>query len=86
MSILGRLFLLQSFQNVEDSEDSDSELSVIEKSPLIKSFSQSPLHRRRSTRGSSFAASEGTKEKDKNEGDEDNIDEVSHAEQAAQVP
>uniref|UniRef100_A0A8C9XDY0 ABC-type xenobiotic transporter n=1 Tax=Sander lucioperca TaxID=283035 RepID=A0A8C9XDY0_SANLU len=38
------------------------ELSEDEKSPLVKSLSQSSLHRRKSIRGSSFAASEGEKE------------------------
>lgn len=78
MSILGHLFLLQSFQKLEDLEDSDYEPWVAEKSQLIESFSQSPLHRRRSTRGSSFAVSEGTKEeKEKFEFDQDNMEEVS---------
>lgn len=75
---LGHLFLLQSFQKLEDLEDSDYEPWVAEKSQLIESFSQSSLHRRRSTRGSSFAVSEGTKEeRDKFECDKDNIEEVS---------
>lgn len=39
------------------------ELSPGEKSPLEKTVSQSSIIRRKSTRGSSFAASEGTKEK-----------------------
>lgn len=77
-SILGHLFLLQSFQKLEDLEDSDYEPWVAEKSQLIKSFSQSSLHRRRSTRGSSFTVSEGTKEeKEQFECDQDNIEEVS---------
>lgn len=87
-SLLGHLFLLQSIQKVEDLQDSDSEVSVIEKSSLIKSFSQSSLHRRKSTRGSSFTISEGTKE-EKQKFVCDTIEEVScgpgilHTQQAA---
>lgn len=64
---------------MEDQEVSDSELSAAERSQLIKSFSQSSLHRRRSTRGSSFV-SEGTKEERETfECDQDNSEEVSSA-------
>ncbi len=48
-----------------------------EKSPLTKSFSQSSLKRRKSTRGSSFAASIGDKdEKEKFSQDQDKTEEV----------
>uniref|UniRef100_A0A8C4I6J3 ATP-binding cassette, sub-family B (MDR/TAP), member 4 n=1 Tax=Dicentrarchus labrax TaxID=13489 RepID=A0A8C4I6J3_DICLA len=55
------LVTMQTFQQIED-EEADSELFESEKSPLVKSPSKSSLHRRKSTRGSSFAASEGDKE------------------------
>lgn len=70
--------LLQTFQKVEDEEGSDSELATGEKSPLINSFSQSSLYRRKSTRDSSFTASEGKKEEKENLDDNQNeIEEVS---------
>ncbi|TWW79227.1 Multidrug resistance protein 1 [Takifugu flavidus] len=70
------LVTMQSFQKLEDLEDSDYEPWVAEKSQLIESFSQSSLHRRGSTRGSLLAVSEGTKEeKEKFECDQDNIEE-----------
>eukprot|EP00066_Takifugu_rubripes_P014676 XP_011603942.1 PREDICTED: multidrug resistance protein 1-like [Takifugu rubripes] len=70
------LVTMQSFQKLEDLEDSDYEPWVAEKSQLIESFSQSSLQRRRSTRGSLLAVSEGTKEeKEKFECDQDNIEE-----------
>lgn len=47
---------------MEDETAAVSELSAGEKSPLEKTVSQSSIIRRKSTRGSSFAASEGTKE------------------------
>ncbi|KAM7383493.1 hypothetical protein PAMP_003139 [Pampus punctatissimus] len=56
------LVTMQTFQKVEDGEGYEYEQSEDEKSPLVKSFSQSSLYRRKSTRGSSFAASEGEKE------------------------
>ncbi|XP_041798486.1 ATP-binding cassette, sub-family B (MDR/TAP), member 4 [Chelmon rostratus] len=56
------LVTMQTFQKVEGGEEAECELSAGEKSPLVKTFSQSSLHRRKSTRGSSFAASEGEKE------------------------
>ncbi|CAG11905.1 unnamed protein product [Tetraodon nigroviridis] len=69
------LVTMQIFQQMEDQEVSDSELSAAERSQLIKSFSQSSLHRRRSTRGSSFV-SEGTKEERETfECDQDNSEE-----------
>uniref|UniRef100_A0A8C4I9G7 ATP-binding cassette, sub-family B (MDR/TAP), member 4 n=1 Tax=Dicentrarchus labrax TaxID=13489 RepID=A0A8C4I9G7_DICLA len=48
------LVTMQTFQQIED-EEADSELFESEKSPLVKSPSKSSLHRRKSTRGSSFA-------------------------------
>ncbi|XP_070768347.1 ATP-dependent translocase ABCB1 [Enoplosus armatus] len=69
------LVTMQTFQKAEEGEEADCE-SLDEKSPLVKSFSQSSLHRRKSRRGSSFAASEGEKEEkekfhqDKTEEDE----------------
>ncbi|XP_078107980.1 ATP-dependent translocase ABCB1 isoform X1 [Sander vitreus] len=56
------LVTMQTFQKAKDWEEAKWELSADEKSPLVKSLSQSSLHRRKSTRGSSFAASEGEKE------------------------
>ncbi|KAM7420780.1 hypothetical protein PAMA_015143 [Pampus argenteus] len=56
------LVTMQTFQKVEEGEEHEYEQSEDEKSPLVKSFSQSSLYRRKSTRGSSFAASEGEKE------------------------
>lgn len=69
------LVTMQTFRSKEESQD--SEPSADEKSPLVKSMSQSSLIRRKSTRGSSFAQSEGGKEEnekstsDKAEEDED---------------
>lgn len=77
---LWSLSRLQTFQEVEDGEEPVSELCAGEKSPLDKSFSQSSLYRRKSTRGSSFAASEGKKdEKEKFQDDQDKTEEVSCA-------
>ncbi|XP_054477289.1 ATP-binding cassette, sub-family B (MDR/TAP), member 4 [Anoplopoma fimbria] len=60
------LVTMQTFQKVEEREEVECEHSVNEKSPLVKTLSQSSLHRRKISRGSSFAASEGEKEvKDK---------------------
>ncbi|XP_075965014.1 ATP-dependent translocase ABCB1 [Anarhichas minor] len=63
------LVTMQTFQNVdegEEAEEAEWEHSANKKSPLAKTHSQSSLHRRKSTRGASFAASEGEKEeKDK---------------------
>lgn len=56
------LSILQTFQQVEDGEESEYEQAEDEKSPSVKSFSQSSLYRRKSTRGSSFAGSEGERE------------------------
>lgn len=79
MSVLSsRHSLPQTFQKVEGGEEAECELSAGEKSPLVKTFSQSSLHRRKSTRGSSFAASEGEKEdKEKFKRDEEKTGEVS---------
>uniref|UniRef100_A0A671WWP5 ATP-binding cassette, sub-family B (MDR/TAP), member 4 n=1 Tax=Sparus aurata TaxID=8175 RepID=A0A671WWP5_SPAAU len=72
------LVTMQTFQKAEDGEEDDCELSAGEKSPLAKTFSHSSIRRRKSTRGSSFAASEGDKdEKDKSKGDQDKTEEVS---------
>lgn len=69
---------LQTFQEVEDGEEGDCELPAGEKSPEIKTFSQSSLYRRKSTRGSSFTASVGGKEeKKKTKDDQEKTDEVS---------
>ncbi|XP_044065308.1 ATP-binding cassette, sub-family B (MDR/TAP), member 4 isoform X2 [Siniperca chuatsi] len=70
------LVTMQTFQKVEDGEEADNE-SVDEKSPLVKSFSESSLYRRKSTRGSSFAASEGEKE-EKNTYHQDKTEEDEH--------
>ena len=43
-------------------DEAECELPPGEKSPLTKTISRSSLYRRKSTRGSSFAASEGEKE------------------------
>ncbi|KAM3615029.1 uncharacterized protein V6R79_022403 [Siganus canaliculatus] len=56
------LVTMQTFQKVDDEEEVDSELAEDEKSPLVNSFSRSSLHRRKSTRGSSFVASESGKD------------------------
>ncbi|XP_067457616.1 ATP-binding cassette, sub-family B (MDR/TAP), member 4 [Thunnus thynnus] len=56
------LVTMQTFQQVEDGEESEYEQAEDEKSPSVKSFSQSSLYRRKSTRGSSFAGSEGERE------------------------
>ncbi|XP_070692316.1 ATP-dependent translocase ABCB1 [Pempheris klunzingeri] len=57
------LVTMQTFQNVDDGEEVEHELSADETSPLVKTFSQSSLFKRKSTRSSSLAASEGEKEK-----------------------
>uniref|UniRef100_UPI0037E91357 ATP-dependent translocase ABCB1 n=1 Tax=Semicossyphus pulcher TaxID=241346 RepID=UPI0037E91357 len=55
------LVTMQTFQKAEDDMESEGLVSADEKSPLVKSVSQSSL-RRKSTRGSSFAPSEGDRE------------------------
>ncbi|XP_015248371.1 PREDICTED: multidrug resistance protein 1-like [Cyprinodon variegatus] len=67
------LVTMQTFQKAEEGEDED-ELSAGEKSP-IKDIMESPLLRRKSTRGSSFAASTGEKGEKKLKDEEDNLDE-----------
>lgn len=63
---------------MEDGEEEQSELSGGEKSPLVKTFSQSSMRRRKSTRGSSFVGSEkGEKEEKALKDNEENADEVS---------
>uniref|UniRef100_A0A3Q2C7V3 ATP-binding cassette, sub-family B (MDR/TAP), member 4 n=1 Tax=Cyprinodon variegatus TaxID=28743 RepID=A0A3Q2C7V3_CYPVA len=64
---------LVTMQKAEEGEDED-ELSAGEKSP-IKDIMESPLLRRKSTRGSSFAASTGEKGEKKLKDEEDNLDE-----------
>ncbi|CAJ1062228.1 ATP-binding cassette%2C sub-family B (MDR/TAP), member 4 [Xyrichtys novacula] len=56
------LVTMQTFQKEEEELEAEGHLSADEKSPLVKSTSQSSLLRRKSTRGSSFAHSEGDKE------------------------
>lgn len=59
-------FLWQTFEKVNEEEEAEHTLSDEEKSPGVKSLSGSSLYRRKSTRGSSFAASDGgTEDKDK---------------------
>lgn len=74
--VSSRLSLPQTFQQVEEGEEADHELSAEEKSPLVRSLSHSPLQRRKSTRGSSFAVSEGEK-KEKEKSLQDITEEVS---------
>nr|QKW91241.1 P-glycoprotein [Gambusia affinis] len=69
------LVTMQTFQKEEDGED-EGELSPGEKSPVKDPMSESTLLRRKSTRGSSFAASAGEKgEKEKGKNDEDKAEE-----------
>uniref|UniRef100_A0A8C5I2M5 ABC-type xenobiotic transporter n=1 Tax=Gouania willdenowi TaxID=441366 RepID=A0A8C5I2M5_GOUWI len=67
------LVTMQTFEKVEEEEE-DPELSAGEKSPLTKSFSECGPIRRKSTRGSSFAVSEGGKS-DKEKYDVDKMEE-----------
>ncbi|XP_035989695.1 ATP-dependent translocase ABCB1-like isoform X1 [Fundulus heteroclitus] len=72
------LVTMQTFQKADEGEDEDN-LSAGEKSPIHNNVIESPLLRRKSTRGSSFAASIGEKgdkkqekeDEDKTEEDED---------------
>ncbi|XP_035989740.1 ATP-dependent translocase ABCB1 [Fundulus heteroclitus] len=72
------LVTMQTFQKADEGEDED-DLSAGEKSPIHDNVIESPLLRRKSTRGSSFAASIGEKgdkkqekeDEDKSEEDED---------------
>uniref|UniRef100_A0A8C9XAL9 ATP-binding cassette, sub-family B (MDR/TAP), member 4 n=1 Tax=Sander lucioperca TaxID=283035 RepID=A0A8C9XAL9_SANLU len=70
------LVTMQTFQKAKDCEEAKWELSEDEKSPLVKSLSQSSLHRRKSIRGSSFAASEGEKEVQKLQDHDENVPSV----------
>uniref|UniRef100_A0A8C2Z5S5 ATP binding cassette subfamily B member 1 n=1 Tax=Cyclopterus lumpus TaxID=8103 RepID=A0A8C2Z5S5_CYCLU len=56
------LVTMQTFQNVEESEETALEHSVDKNSPLAKTRSQSSVHNRKSTRSTSFASSEEEKE------------------------
>ncbi|KAM9353467.1 ATP-dependent translocase ABCB1 [Symphorus nematophorus] len=70
------LVTMQTFQKVEDEDEEECEKSAGGKSPLDRSVSRSSVRRRKSTRGSSFAASEGDKEeKEKSKTDQDKTDE-----------
>ncbi|XP_027868031.1 ATP-dependent translocase ABCB1 [Xiphophorus couchianus] len=69
------LVTMQTFQKAEDDED-EGELSPGEKSPVKDPMRESTLLRRKSTRGSSFAASAGEKgEKEKGKNNEDKAEE-----------
>lgn len=70
---------MQTFQKSEEGEGEDEgDLSAGEKSPIKDGIYETILLRRRSTRGSSFAASAGEKEdKEKAKDDEDKTEEVS---------
>lgn len=64
-------FLLQTFEKAAEGEEEDYDVSSDEKSPLVKSFTESSLFRRKSTRGSSFAASDkGNDQKEKEKPEE----------------
>lgn len=65
------LVTMQTFQNVEDKGEDDS--NADEKRLLERSFFQSSLRRRKSTRGSSFASA-GDKEEKKKMEDQDKTD------------
>ncbi|XP_026226619.1 ATP-binding cassette, sub-family B (MDR/TAP), member 4 [Anabas testudineus] len=70
------LVSMQTFEEAKEGEEAEYELSADEKSPLVKSFSESSLYRRKSTRGSSFAASDrGGEEKEKSNLDNDKAEE-----------
>ncbi|XP_074509784.1 ATP-dependent translocase ABCB1 isoform X1 [Sebastes fasciatus] len=56
------LVTMQTFEKAKETEEAECEQSADEKSPLVKSLPRSSLRRRKSTRGSSFSASEGDKE------------------------
>lgn len=67
----------QTFQKAEEKEEeAEYELSADEKSPLVQSFSETSLFRRKSTRGSSFASEGKKEEKEKFTDDKDKADEV----------
>lgn len=68
---------LQTFQKAEAGEEAQCEPSAEEKSPLVKSLSESTPYRRKSMRGSSVSASErGKEEKGKSDNDKDETEEV----------
>ncbi|XP_037532573.1 ATP-binding cassette, sub-family B (MDR/TAP), member 4 [Nematolebias whitei] len=68
------LVTMQTFQKVEEGEE-ENELSMEEKSPTSNIISKSSLYKRQSTRGSSFTASTGEKEKEVSNNDEDKTEE-----------
>ncbi|XP_028983716.1 ATP-binding cassette, sub-family B (MDR/TAP), member 4 isoform X2 [Betta splendens] len=73
------LVTMQTFEKASEGEEAEYDLSADEKSPLVNSFSESSLFRRKSTRGSSFAASDKGKD-EKNEEkteEEENVPPVS---------
>lgn len=53
---------LQTFHRVEDSLETDSDFPFGGRSPLTESLSRTSLCRRKSTRGSSFTASDGIRD------------------------
>lgn len=69
---------MQTFQKVEDSEDHVYENPSDEKNPVMEPFSQSSVHKRKSSRGASFASEGKTEEKEKLKHDQDKAEEVSH--------
>lgn len=69
--------LLQTFQKVEDAQEADYENVTGEKSPLMESFSQNSLYKRKTTRGSSFASEGKMEEKEKLKHDQDKTELVS---------
>lgn len=69
--------LLQTFQKVEDAQEADYETVAGEKSPLVESFSQNSLYKRKTTRGSSFASEGKIEEKEKLKHDQDKTELVS---------
>uniref|UniRef100_A0A8D3B7B9 ATP-binding cassette, sub-family B (MDR/TAP), member 4 n=1 Tax=Scophthalmus maximus TaxID=52904 RepID=A0A8D3B7B9_SCOMX len=70
------LVTTQTFQKAEAGEEAQCEPSAEEKSPLVKSLSESTPYRRKSMRGSSVSASErGKEEKGKSDNDKDETEE-----------
>uniref|UniRef100_A0A4W6CGJ9 ATP-binding cassette, sub-family B (MDR/TAP), member 4 n=1 Tax=Lates calcarifer TaxID=8187 RepID=A0A4W6CGJ9_LATCA len=68
------LVTMQTFQKAEEKEEeAEYELSADEKSPLVQSFSETSLFRRKSTRGSSFASEGKKEEKEKFTDDKDKL-------------
>lgn len=72
------LFLLQTFQKEEETDEAECEPSADEKRPLVHTNSRSSLKNRKTTRGSSFAVSEADKEETEKL-DEEKLEEVSCA-------